>query len=122
MKIKTKKRRDRAARRSGVCQHCATVEAFKLSVGAPRNTVSAPCARCARLLVMNLDALSNPENSALLRAFIRAASPDGDVCTEATYRTRAGEPLPDIEPHCARPHLCLIVETIPTAGHAPQSA
>jgi hypothetical protein len=104
MKIKTKKRRDRAARRAGVCKQCAAI-AFKLPMGA-REHASAPCAKCGRQLRVDLRILDNAEATA---ALIRAISPYPDVCFEKFEVVSQGETLPEDAPgHCDKAHVLLI--------------
>jgi hypothetical protein len=105
MKIKTKKRRDRAARRAGVCKQCAAVEAFKLPVGAKEHA-SAPCAKCGRLVIVDLRILENPNAT---DALIRAVSPYPDVCFAKFEVVSQGETIPEDTPaHCDKAHVLLI--------------
>ena len=121
MKFKSKKRRDRAARRDGVCRHCAPVADFKLPVDARNNTASAPCPKCGRVLVLDLDALGDQE---VFNTFIFAISPWPDVCTTAYHLINEGDPIPEDEPHaeCEKAHLLLVRSSVKVNQRAHHSA
>jgi uncharacterized Zn finger protein len=106
MKIKTKKRQGRAARRAGVCKQCTPVERFKLPPTA-KNHLSAPCAKCGRVLHVDYHIINNPSDVADL---ISAISPYPDVCFEHFESIYKGDPMPseDEKGHCDKAHVLLI--------------
>lgn len=106
MKIKTKKRQGRAARRTGACKRCARVESMKLPEGA-KNHVSAPCAKCGRVLRVDWRIIERPDD---LAAFIQAVSPFPDVCLETFQTMFAGDLMPseDTPFHCEKAHVLII--------------
>jgi len=113
MKFKLNKRRRRAAQRA--CRHCAAVEAFMLPEG-PGSCAEAPCAKCGRLLKIDLSILE-PQHRPALAALIRALEDDPDVCVESFHIISEGEPMPEGPPHpCERSHIVMVKETIAKPG------
>lgn len=113
IKIKTAKRKARAARRAGACKRCAAFEPDKAPAGRKLNTASAPCAGCSRLLSVDVDTFDRwtPEK---LAAYIRAVSPHDDVCYDKLAVIKKGEPYPE-QPHgpCGKAHVIIIMNAPP---------